>query len=149
MIDMRRPSLKMIAVSKACNDAPPGPQKNEAVKHFAAAVEARVAMREAESNKELDAATEALAWLPSPHVTAGTAFGVKKRVAVLISRVGQYGSGMPQRTLPMQKTFQVAFGQISGFHNRGGMNSSLTPTAPKKNAASLIIRPLSPGPSGW
>jgi hypothetical protein len=60
MLDMTRPSLKMIAVGNACNDAPSGPPKNAALTHYAAAVEARLAMREAVSNKELDAAVDAL-----------------------------------------------------------------------------------------
>lgn len=65
MLDMTKPPLKMIAVGNAIEDASPSPQKSEALKHYAAAVEARAAMREAASNRELDAAVQALASLSS------------------------------------------------------------------------------------
>ncbi|QDY69282.1 hypothetical protein [Qingshengfaniella alkalisoli] len=60
-LNMTRPSLKAISVRNACNAALPSLKKNEALKHYAAAEEARLAMREAESNNELNAATHALA----------------------------------------------------------------------------------------
>lgn len=59
--DVNRPSLKMISVRNACNDAPPGAKKEMALKHLAAAEKARLGMSEAETNSELDAATLALA----------------------------------------------------------------------------------------
>ncbi|TQE98881.1 MAG: hypothetical protein FKY71_11505 [Spiribacter salinus] len=60
LLNMKLPSLKIISVRDACNAALPGLKKNEAMKHYAAAEEARGAMKEAESNRELDAATQAL-----------------------------------------------------------------------------------------
>ncbi|TCO69125.1 hypothetical protein [Rhodovulum euryhalinum] len=61
MLDMTSPSIKMISVRNACMEAPPGPKKDEAFKHYAAAEHARHAMREADSDTELDAAIQALA----------------------------------------------------------------------------------------
>lgn len=60
LLNMKRPSLKMVSVRNACNAALPSLKKNEALKHFAAAEEAHLTMREAATNNELDAATHAL-----------------------------------------------------------------------------------------
>jgi alpha-D-ribose 1-methylphosphonate 5-triphosphate diphosphatase PhnM len=60
MLDMTRPSIKLISVRNACMNAPPSPRKYEALEHYVAALKARRAMREADSNCELDAATRAL-----------------------------------------------------------------------------------------
>jgi hypothetical protein len=98
MLDMTRPSLKMIAVGSACKDALPSPQKNEALKHYAAAVEARVSMREAESDKQLNAAAQALAWIPRYDVTTITPSGFTKIAAAPISKIGQNGSSVLVRT---------------------------------------------------
>jgi hypothetical protein len=76
MLDMSRPSLKMITVRNACNLAPPCPQKNEALRYYAAAVEARLAMKDAESNKALDSAVEALLGVPRSDANKVTACGL-------------------------------------------------------------------------
>ena len=51
---------KMISVKAACVNAPTGPKKDSAMKHYYAAEKAQTAKNEAETNKELDAATHAL-----------------------------------------------------------------------------------------
>lgn len=60
LLDVTRPSLKTISVTNACTDAPAGPKRDAAPKHYAAAEDARLAMREADANKRLDAAIHAL-----------------------------------------------------------------------------------------
>jgi hypothetical protein len=52
---------KMISVKAAWDEAPAGPKKDAALKHYEAAEKANTAKNDAETNKELDAATHALA----------------------------------------------------------------------------------------
>ena len=52
---------KMTSVKAAWDKAPAGPKKDAALKHYQAAEKANVAKNYAETNKELDAATHALA----------------------------------------------------------------------------------------
>ena len=52
---------KMKSVKAAWDKAPAGPKKDAALKHYRAAEKAHMAKNEAETNKELDAATHALA----------------------------------------------------------------------------------------
>lgn len=51
---------KMTSVKAAWDKAPSGPKKDAALKHYQAAEKANTAKNEAETNKELDAATHAL-----------------------------------------------------------------------------------------
>jgi hypothetical protein len=51
---------KMISVKAAWDKAPAGPKKDNALKHYQAAEKAHTANNDAETNKELDAATKAL-----------------------------------------------------------------------------------------
>ncbi len=52
---------KMKSVKAAWDKAPTGPKKDAALKHYQAAEKANTAKNDAETNKELDAATHALA----------------------------------------------------------------------------------------
>ncbi|MGB3315291.1 MAG: hypothetical protein WBB85_12830 [Albidovulum sp.] len=52
---------KMKSVKANWDKAPDGPKKDAALKHYQAAEKAHTAKNEAETNKELDAATHALA----------------------------------------------------------------------------------------
>lgn len=52
---------KMTSVKAAWDKAPSGPKKDAALKHYQAAEKAHTAKNDAETNKELDAATHALA----------------------------------------------------------------------------------------
>ena len=51
----------MKSVKAAWDKAPSGPKKDAALKHYQAAEKAHTAKNDAETNKELDAATHALA----------------------------------------------------------------------------------------
>lgn len=52
---------KMKTVKAAWDKAPAGPKKDAALKHYQAAEKANTAKNDADTNKELDAATHALA----------------------------------------------------------------------------------------
>ncbi|MBS0126259.1 hypothetical protein [Thetidibacter halocola] len=52
---------KMKIVKAAWDKAPSGPKKDAALKHYQAAEKAHTAKNDADTNKELDAATHALA----------------------------------------------------------------------------------------
>jgi hypothetical protein len=52
---------KMKTVKAACINAPSGPKKDAALKHYHAAEKAHTAKHDADAIKELDAATHALA----------------------------------------------------------------------------------------
>ncbi|MBL3573700.1 hypothetical protein JMK10_04395 [Rhodovulum sulfidophilum] len=52
---------KMKSVKATWDKAPAGPKKDAALKHYQAAEKAHAAKNDAETNKELDAATHALA----------------------------------------------------------------------------------------
>lgn len=52
---------KMKSVKANWDKAPDGPKKDAALKHYQAAEKAHMAKNDAETNKELDAATHALA----------------------------------------------------------------------------------------
>ncbi|RBO52966.1 hypothetical protein DSD19_11790 [Rhodovulum sp. BSW8] len=52
---------KMKSVKAACVNAPAGSKKDTAMRHYHAAEKAHTAKNEAETDKELDAATNALA----------------------------------------------------------------------------------------
>ena len=52
---------KMKSVKAAWDKAPTGPKKDTASKHYQAAEKAHTAKNDADTNKELDAATHALA----------------------------------------------------------------------------------------
>jgi hypothetical protein len=52
---------KMKSVKAAWDKAPSGPKKDAALKHYQAAEKAHTARNDADTNKELDAATHALA----------------------------------------------------------------------------------------
>ncbi len=52
---------KMKTVKAAWDKAPSGPKKDAALKHYQAAEKAHTAKNEADTNKELDATTHALA----------------------------------------------------------------------------------------
>ncbi len=60
-LDMTRATLKMKSVRAACRNAPDGPSKDAALKHYRTAENEHLAQREAATNRELDAATRALA----------------------------------------------------------------------------------------
>ena len=53
---------KMQSVKSACINAPNGPEKDAALKHYRAAEQAHSAMNEAETLKALDAARQALSF---------------------------------------------------------------------------------------
>lgn len=59
-LDMSKPSLKMRAVKATLDNAPAGPKRDEAAKHFLAAERAHKEMAEAKTNSELDATIQAL-----------------------------------------------------------------------------------------
>lgn len=52
---------KMKSVKAAWDKAPSGPKKDAALKHYQAAEQAHTAKNDVDTNKELDAATHALA----------------------------------------------------------------------------------------
>jgi hypothetical protein len=52
---------KMQSVKAAWDKSPAGPKKDAALKHYKAAEKAHTAKNDADTNKELDAATRALA----------------------------------------------------------------------------------------
>ena len=64
---------KMTSVKSAWDKAPSGPKKDAALKHYRAAETAHTAKNDAETNKELDAATHALACPPASDVNIGVA----------------------------------------------------------------------------
>ncbi|MEX0583208.1 MAG: hypothetical protein WD185_06020 [Sneathiella sp.] len=51
---------KMKSVKAACDNAPAGPKKDASLKHYQAAEKAHTAKNDAETNKELDAASQSL-----------------------------------------------------------------------------------------
>ncbi|SET97949.1 hypothetical protein [Paracoccus homiensis] len=59
--EQNKTAEKMKSVKAAWDQAPPGPKKDAALKHYQAAEKANTAENDAETNKELDAATHALA----------------------------------------------------------------------------------------
>ncbi|MSU92058.1 hypothetical protein GE300_21150 [Rhodobacteraceae bacterium 2CG4] len=59
--EQNRTAEKMTAVKAAWDKAPAGPKKNAALKHYQAAEKASTAKNDAGTNRELDAATLALA----------------------------------------------------------------------------------------
>lgn len=59
--DQTKTADKMKSVKAAWDKAPAGPKKDAALKHYQAAEKAHTSKNEAETNKELDAATHALA----------------------------------------------------------------------------------------
>ncbi|MCR9151219.1 MAG: hypothetical protein NXH83_13675 [Rhodobacteraceae bacterium] len=59
--EQNKTAEKMISVKAAWDKAPAGPKKDAALKHYQAAEKAHTAKNDAETNKELDAATHALA----------------------------------------------------------------------------------------
>ncbi|PRY84360.1 hypothetical protein [Donghicola tyrosinivorans] len=59
--EQNKTAEKMKTVKAAWDKAPSGPKKDAALKHFQAAEKAHTAKNDAEANKELDAATHALA----------------------------------------------------------------------------------------
>lgn len=58
--EQNQTAKKMISVKAAWDKAPAGPKKDAALKHYQAAEKANTAKNDAETNKELDAATHAL-----------------------------------------------------------------------------------------
>ncbi|WP_299603514.1 hypothetical protein [uncultured Tateyamaria sp.] len=59
--EQNKTAEKMTSVKVAWDKAPAGPKKDAALKHYQAAEKANTAKNDAETNKELDAATHALA----------------------------------------------------------------------------------------
>lgn len=59
--EQNKTSEKMKTVKAACDKAPSGPKKDAALKHYQAAEKAHTAKNDADTKKELDAATHALA----------------------------------------------------------------------------------------
>lgn len=59
--EQNKTAEKMTSVKAAWDKAPSGPEKDAALKHYEAAEKANTAKNDAETNKELDAATHALA----------------------------------------------------------------------------------------
>ncbi len=59
--EVNKTAEKMKSVKAAWDKAPSGPKKDAALKHYEAAEKAHTAKNEAETHKELDAATNALA----------------------------------------------------------------------------------------
>jgi hypothetical protein len=59
--EQNKTAEKMTSVKAACDKSPAGPKKDEALKHYQAAEKAHMAKNDAETNKELDAASHALA----------------------------------------------------------------------------------------
>lgn len=58
--EQNKTSEKMKSVKAAWDKAPAGPKKDAALTHYRAAEKAHTADNEAETNKELDAASQAL-----------------------------------------------------------------------------------------
>ena len=58
--EQNKTAEKMTSVKAAWDKAPAGPKKNAALKHYQAAEIAQMASNEAETNKELDAASDKL-----------------------------------------------------------------------------------------
>lgn len=58
--EQNKTAEKMTSVKAAWDKAPAGPKKDAALKHYQAAETANTAKNDAETNKELDAATHAL-----------------------------------------------------------------------------------------
>lgn len=59
--EQNKTAEKMTSVKAAWDKSPAGPKKDAALKHYQAAEKANTAKNDAETNKELDAATHALA----------------------------------------------------------------------------------------
>ena len=59
--EQNKTAEKMTSAKAAWDKAPAGPKKDAALKHYQAAEKANTAKNDAETNKELDAATHALA----------------------------------------------------------------------------------------
>ncbi|MEW9921132.1 hypothetical protein AB2B41_16080 [Marimonas sp. MJW-29] len=59
--EQNKTAEKMKSVKAAWDKAPSGPKKDAALKHYQAAEKAHTAKNDAETNKELAAATHALA----------------------------------------------------------------------------------------
>lgn len=59
--EQNKTAEKMKSVKAAWDKAPAGPKKDAALKHYQAAEKANNAKNDVETNKELDAATHALA----------------------------------------------------------------------------------------
>ncbi|APG49330.1 MULTISPECIES: hypothetical protein [Phaeobacter] len=59
--EQNKTAEKMTSVKAAWDKAPSGPKKDAALKHYQAAEKANTAKNDVETNKELDAATHALA----------------------------------------------------------------------------------------
>lgn len=59
--EQNKTAEKMTSVKSAWDKAPAGPKKDAALKHYQAAEKANTAKNDVETNKELDAATHALA----------------------------------------------------------------------------------------
>lgn len=59
--EQNKTAEKMTSVKAAWDKAPSGPKKDAALKHYQAAEKAHTAKNDAETNKELNAATHALA----------------------------------------------------------------------------------------
>ena len=59
--EQNKTAEKMKSVKAAWDKAPSGPKKDAALKHYQAAEKANTAKNHTETNKELDAATKALA----------------------------------------------------------------------------------------
>ena len=59
--EQNKTAEKMTSVKAAWDKAPTGPKKDAALKHYQAAEKANTAKNDADTNKELDAATHALA----------------------------------------------------------------------------------------
>ena len=59
--DHNQTAEKMKSVKAAWDKTPTGPKKDAALKYYSAAEKALAAKNDAETNKELDAATKALA----------------------------------------------------------------------------------------
>ena len=60
-LEQNKTAEKMPSVKAAWDKAPAGPKKDAALKHYQAAEKANTAKNDAETNKELDAASHALA----------------------------------------------------------------------------------------
>lgn len=58
--EQNKTAEKMKSVKAAWDKAPSGPKKDAALKHYQAAEKANIAKNDAETNKELDAASHAL-----------------------------------------------------------------------------------------
>lgn len=59
--ETKKTGERMTSVKATWDKAPAGPKKDIALKHYQAAEKALMAKNEAQANKELDAATKALA----------------------------------------------------------------------------------------